>query len=177
MKPARAFTILELLIVVAILGILAAIAIPNYLDAQVRAKVGRAQADLLAVRNALESYAVDYHTYPINSSGMGFPGDLWSLVAPTSYLATIPNDPFVKQTPYLYLSPGKQKELQGVPWGQYVLASAGPDRRLETSLTGSILYDPTNGAVSAGDIVLAQKQPDVRKLRPDVPESVHGPGG
>ncbi len=60
-----AFTLLELLIVVAIIAILAAIAVPNLLDAQVRAKVSRVRADSRTILIAVEAYAMDNAKYPI----------------------------------------------------------------------------------------------------------------
>lgn len=60
----RAFTLIELLIVVAIIAILAAIAVPNFLEAQVRAKVSRVKNDLRSVATAVESYRVDHNRYP-----------------------------------------------------------------------------------------------------------------
>lgn len=61
---AKAFTLIELLIVVAIIAILAAIAVPNFLEAQTRSKVSRVQADLRTLATALESYRVDNNRYP-----------------------------------------------------------------------------------------------------------------
>jgi prepilin-type N-terminal cleavage/methylation domain-containing protein len=60
----KAFTLIELLIVVAIIAILAAIAVPNLLEAQVRAKASRAKSDLRSVATALELYRVDTDIYP-----------------------------------------------------------------------------------------------------------------
>lgn len=60
----RAFTLIELLIVVAIIAILAAIAVPNFLEAQVRAKVSRVKNDHRTIATALESYRVDNNAYP-----------------------------------------------------------------------------------------------------------------
>src|SRR5690349_15764472 len=61
----RAFTLIELLIVVAIIAILAAIAVPNFLEAQTRSKVSRTKADMRSVTTAIESYAVDNNKYPM----------------------------------------------------------------------------------------------------------------
>ncbi len=60
----KAFTLIELLIVVAIIAILAAIAVPNFLEAQMRSKVSRTKSDMRTMATALESYFVDNNKYP-----------------------------------------------------------------------------------------------------------------
>lgn len=74
MKKIHAFTLIELLIVVAIIAILAAIAVPNFLEAQVRAKVSRVKADQRTLITALESYYVDANRYPPEGTPWGLPG-------------------------------------------------------------------------------------------------------
>lgn len=58
------FTLIELLVVVAILSMLASIAVPNFLEAQVRAKVARARGDLRSLATAIEAYHLDAGHYP-----------------------------------------------------------------------------------------------------------------
>ena len=60
----QGFTLIELLIVVAIIGILAAIAVPNFLNAQTRAQIARVETDIKALSTALEMYRVDRGSYP-----------------------------------------------------------------------------------------------------------------
>ena len=60
----KGFTLIELLIVVAIIGIIAAIAIPNFLSAADRGKQKRTMADMRSVSAAIESYSVDQGAYP-----------------------------------------------------------------------------------------------------------------
>jgi type II secretion system protein G len=64
------FTLIELLIVVAIIGIIAAIAIPNLLNAIQRGKQKRTMADMRACGTAVESYAVDNNKYPAGGSAI-----------------------------------------------------------------------------------------------------------
>ena len=64
MRRQKGFTLIELLIVVAIIGIIAAIAIPNLLNAINRGRQKRTMADLRSLATAIESYQVDFNFYP-----------------------------------------------------------------------------------------------------------------
>jgi general secretion pathway protein G len=66
-RNAKGFTLIELLIVVAIIGIIAAIAIPNLLNAIDRGKQKRTMADMRSIGTAIESYSVDFSHYPQGS--------------------------------------------------------------------------------------------------------------
>jgi len=103
-----AFTLIELLIVVAIIAILAAIAVPNFLEAQQRAKVAAAKNDMRAIATGLESYAVDNNQYPYTESqgatifmpAGGTPrsnpsnAQCGGITSPIAYLSSVPNDVF-----------------------------------------------------------------------------------
>ena len=65
MKTNQAFTLMELLIVVALIAILAAIAVPNFLEVQARFKVSASKTDIRSLVTALESYYIDNDGYPI----------------------------------------------------------------------------------------------------------------
>lgn len=68
-----AFTLIELLIVVAIIAILAALAVPNFMEAQTRAKVARAKSDHRTIATGLEAYRLDTNKYPKgNNSSRAF---------------------------------------------------------------------------------------------------------
>jgi len=85
----RAFTLIELLIVVAIIAILAAIAVPNFLEAQVRSKVARVVSDMRTIATGLESYAVDHRKYPFDWDSRGWPWYLTDVMTtPIAYLTT-----------------------------------------------------------------------------------------
>jgi Tfp pilus assembly protein PilE len=112
-----------LLIVVAIIAILAAIAVPNFLEAQVRAKVSRVKADMRSVATGLEAYVVDNNKYPpayaANQAEATLiaPGSTWSsqyytinppplrlakVTTPIAYLTSVPADPFSRETSTSY---------------------------------------------------------------------------
>jgi len=86
MRKERGFTLIELLIVVAIIGIIAAIAIPNLLNAINRGRQKRTMADMRTIATAVESYAVDNNFYPPNVSAAA---QMQGFLEPT-YLKRLP---------------------------------------------------------------------------------------
>ncbi|NLD62141.1 prepilin-type N-terminal cleavage/methylation domain-containing protein [Candidatus Sumerlaeota bacterium] len=104
------FTLIELLVVVAIISILSSIAVPNFLEAQVRAKVARVKSDQRVIANAVEAYRVDNNNVPLrrDMDGFGTPSAVaWPfpplsekgkymhvLTTPIAYITTIPVDIF-----------------------------------------------------------------------------------
>lgn len=123
MRRRKAFTLIELLIVVAIIAILAAIAVPNFLEAQVRSKVARCKADMRSIATALESYGVDNNGYP-PPWDYGHPSGTWGtlteppfhsrvpshLTTPVAYMTSIPHDPFCSYEQFLSWAPKEVSE-------------------------------------------------------------------
>lgn len=182
----RGFTLIELLVTVGIIAILAAIAIPNMLEAQTRAKVSRAKNDLRVLATAIESYRTDNRGYP---DVIPMPADIdlggaWilkPLTTPVAYLSSLPPDPFLpSDTPETLMPPEGRKTYRYTSYPippdaprTWDLASNGPDMHNNTAgiyrgysstlfyggdplLPDWTLYDPTNGTISRGDIFRAQ---------------------
>lgn len=176
MQNPRAFTLIELLIVVAIIAILAAIAVPNFLEAQVRAKISRVESDLRTMATALEAYNVDYNQYPPVPIALGPRFHRFiPLTTPVAYISSVPLDPFDSADPnshhrfhtgqYAYGA----MPLDGA--SRWILLSDGPDRRPNVDRLDLmfypgkddpdfelLVYDATNGTISAGDIYRASDQ-------------------
>lgn len=198
----KAFTLIELLIVVAIIAILAAIAVPNFLEAQTRAKVTRVVSDMRTIATAMETYKIDYNHYPYDfSDDVAFPYYLHKCITtPISYVAnggrlqdifsitdSTANNSVRRRFRYrafteTWLSqsrpgfpfsglpgptaPGNRKAVE--VHGSWFLESKGPEKRtgpLPSSFADGNnvndwlwqLYDPTNGTISAGDVLRGQK--------------------
>jgi len=100
----NAFTLIELLIVVAIIAILAAIAVPNFLEAQTRAKISRVKNDLRGMATAMETYMIDWNAFTRdNDSDMDreYAAPDWQkangamqLTTPIAYITSLFKDPF-----------------------------------------------------------------------------------
>lgn len=115
----KGFTLLELMVVVVIVGVLAALVVPNFLDRPNEARVTAAKTDIAAINGALKLYKLDNHRYPTSEQGLN------ALVQrPTSgpapanwkpYLDKLPNDPW--GTPYQYLQPGVKGEVDVLSFG------------------------------------------------------------
>jgi general secretion pathway protein G len=130
-KPAgmRGFTLIEIMVVVVILGILAALIAPNVINRIDDAQSAKVRQDIRAIESALKLYRLDNFRYPTSDQG------LQALVTPPSdsrkgsagsYLDRVPKDPWDR--PYVYENPGKQGEFDiytlgrdGAPGGD------GPD--------------------------------------------------
>jgi general secretion pathway protein G len=115
----RAFTLIELLLVMVILAILAAVVVPKFTGRTEDARIKAAKGEISGIKTALDTFEVDNGRYPSTDEGLNAlvtrPGDLpnWKQGLPK-----LPVDPWMH--PYIYRNPGSNGQ-------SYDLFSAGPD--------------------------------------------------
>jgi len=112
-KYQRGFTLIEIMVVVVILGILAALIVPKIMSRPDQARAVKAQSDILAIQNALDLYRLDNGSYPTNEQGLN------ALVHKPSaapeprhwqaYLKSLPTDPWGHT--YQYSNPGQHSQV------------------------------------------------------------------
>ncbi len=177
MEHKHSFTLIELLIVVAIIGVLAAIAVPNFLNAQLRAKIANAISDMKSLDTSLEMYKMDNNIYPPWKDSNGTNRNpvnrrLIPLTTPISYMASVPQDPFIFGPPgqrvddsqhpayvtYDYVDAWASVNYSGATMlgnsfrcGEWRIASAGPDGTMTYASVPS--FESSNGLNSWGDLV------------------------
>ena len=118
-RRVRGFTLIEVMVVIVILGILAALVVPKVMGRPDEARIVAAKQDIAAIMQALKLYKLDNRRYPTAEQG------LQALVAKPaaapvpdnwkSYLEKLPNDPWGK--PYQYLNPGLRGEIDVISYG------------------------------------------------------------
>ena len=124
-RPARGFTLIEIMVVVVILGILAAVVVPNIMGAPDDARITKAKQDIRALEASLQMYRLDNFAYPSTQQGLEAlvskpggdpPPRNWRS---GGYMSKLPKDPWGYE--YQYLQPGAK--------GEYDLFSYGSDGR------------------------------------------------
>lgn len=128
----RGFTLIEILVVIVILGVLAALIVPNVISRPDEARVTVAKSDIASIMSALKLYRLDNQRYPSAEQGLA------ALVAkpeqppvppnwkPGGYLEKLPKDPWGRA--YVYLNPGVRSEVEVMSFGADGQAGgAGPD--------------------------------------------------
>lgn len=120
-RAVRGFTLIEVMVVIVILGVLAALIVPKVMGRPDEARIVAARQDIAAISQALKLYKLDNRRYPTTEQG------LQALVQkPTAapvpdnwktggYLERLPNDPWGK--PYQYLAPGVRGEIDVFSFG------------------------------------------------------------
>jgi competence protein ComGC len=179
---ASGFTMVELTTVGLIILVLIAIALPNFLEAQIRAQVTTCTADMTFLAQSLEEYYIAQRAYPPNRVAKlptgGLAGDgtptlrgaaLRPLTTPIAYLSMLPGDYFPPESHrsnyYDYINfvdlTGGSISLRTFLFpgtAAYLIASVGPDFipgiTAGSLPTTAILYSPTNGTRSNGDLIL-----------------------
>ncbi len=132
----RGFTLIEVLVVVTILAILAAVVVPRFLDRPDEARVARARQDVQSLVTGLNLYRLDNYAYPSTEQGLqaltqkpsGTPDAAnWRN---GGYIDRLPQDPWKRD--YLYLSPGRRADVEvyslggdGQPGGEGINADIG----------------------------------------------------
>ena len=107
------FTLIEIMVVVVILGILAALIAPNVISRIDEAQVTKVRQDIRAIESALKLYRLDNFRYPTTDQGLDAlvtpPQDPNAKWPEGGYLDRVPKDPWNR--PYMYLQPGNQGEF------------------------------------------------------------------
>jgi len=118
-RLSQGFTLIEILVVVVILGILAAVVVPKVMEHPGEARQVRARQDIQAIVTALNTYKLDNYTYPTTEQGLDAlvrkPGGAPEAPNWHQYLDKLPKDPW-GQT-YLYLRPGAHGDIDVFTYG------------------------------------------------------------